>query len=317
MNASVLYAQKVVGKSNETSLLAESEDVLVTAELAASWLAEHTYERQRPVRARHVEYLAEEMRRNFFRQGTQIHFVRFENQLHLVNGQHTLSAIVKSGLPQVISVCYTSEDPAEAYSRHDVHLKRTTADMFSALQMGDELGFSATQINRLGAAAKFIDEGFNRSRAKRFHPDDQVRVTREYAPAAELYFEATAGKSHTIKSAMERVATFSVGLAIYRYAYPSGEKKVDDFWTGVALGVGLEMNDPRGACREHLLNTGIAGGRDKADRLYRTVNYSSRYVANCWNAWVENRSIRNTRVLDVTAPIIIKGTPFDGSITPA
>ena len=43
---------------------------------------------------------------------------------------------------------------------------------------------------------------------------------------------------------------------------------------------------------------------------------SVRYLAQCWNHWVDGNKIEHTIVRDEKSPILIKGTPFDGSIMP-
>lgn len=51
----------------------------------------------------HVAFLAELMRAGF-RTGSKIEFCEFERRRYLVNGQHTLMAIVRAGLTQDLRV---------------------------------------------------------------------------------------------------------------------------------------------------------------------------------------------------------------------
>jgi hypothetical protein len=194
MTASVLYTRFSGVQDNrlKSPFSVHSEIQSVTPSQAQMWLTENNYEKQRRIRARHVEYLAEEMRRGNFRQGTQIHFAEYEGKLHLVNGQHTLAAIEKSQISQILDVCFTHEDPKDAYYRHDVGLKRTASDMFSSLQVADEFGFSATQVNFISASVRFISTGFGNpdgNKSRQLHPDEHISLFREYADAAGLYFE--------------------------------------------------------------------------------------------------------------------------------
>ncbi len=291
----------------------------VTPQMAEAWLKQNRYERQRNVRPRHVEFLAEEMRRGNFRQGTQIHFAEHEGCLHLVNGQHTLSAIVKSGIPQVLDICQTEEDPSIAYYRHDNGLKRTSADMFSSMCIPQEFGLTNTQTNALGAAVRFIEYNFHRdfSRSGKempVHPDDQLRLIREYGEYAETYFDIAVGRPKHMRHSIERSATLAVALVTLRYAYPTMGDMVTDFWKGAIFDDGLSAKDPRKAANVHLLTTGMGGGGQGYTIQTKTPEYSSRYIANCWNAWVDKREIGWTKVMDQHVPIIIRGTPFTGKV---
>lgn len=316
MTASILYAQKTVVdvKPFRDVLPAESEDVMVAPELASSWLQKYNYAMQRPLRPMHVEYLAEEMRRGKFRQGTQIHFVRSDDKLNLVNGQHTLSAIALSGKPQTLSVCYTSEDPAEAYYRHDVHLKRNTVDMYSALQLGDELGFSASQLNKIGVSARFIFNNFsNLRKAGQIHPDDHLRMIREFADSAQSYLDVSFGSNQFLRSSVYRAATMAVALVTYRYAASKyGVDMVNSFWRGAIFDDAVPSGDPRKVAHTHMMTVEMYGSGSRGGKIRATPNYSSRYLANCWNAFTEGRQLTKTYVNDQGGYISINGTPFAG-----
>ena len=316
MTTSVLYtplkAENVGSIKNVIPI--QSEDTWVTPETAASWLRLHNYEHQRPIRSSNVEFLAEEMRRGEFRQGVQIHFARWEGRLHLVNGQHTLSAIVKSGIRQAMSVCYTDEDPAQVYGRHDIQKKRTTADMFSALQTADEFGFTASQLNRMGAALRFIHEGFSKQTQK-MHPRELLSLVEQYADAGIAYFDEILGADQYIRSPLTRTATLSVALVTYRFsAAKYGGSVVSDFWKGIAFDDSVARGDPRKTAKRHLETINMQGSNgDATAKIKKSAAYSSRYVAQCFNAFVENRNLGKTYVMDeATRPIIINGTPWDG-----
>jgi hypothetical protein len=314
MTASVLYTRFSGVQDNrlKSPFSVHSEIQSVTPSQAQMWLTENNYEKQRRIRARHVEYLAEEMRRGNFRQGTQIHFAEYEGKLHLVNGQHTLAAIEKSQISQILDVCFTHEDPKDAYYRHDVGLKRTASDMFSSLQVADEFGFSATQVNFISASVRFISTGFGNpdgNKSRQLHPDEHISLFREYADAAGLYFEVSAGHGRHMRRAVNRSATMSVAIATYRFAYSANETQVEDFWQGAIFGNGLRSGDPRKAANVHLLSTEVKGG---IGRNTMSSAKSSRYLAQCWNAWTEGRSIQYTRVFNDKSTIVINGTPWDG-----
>ncbi|PYJ11254.1 MAG: hypothetical protein DMF06_03320 [Verrucomicrobia bacterium] len=132
---------------------------------------------------------------------------------------------------------------------------------------------------------------------------------REYAIAASIYVELIAGASGRISNLLRRAASMAVGIVtIDESISVFGDKKVEDFWTGIAKDDGLHLVDPRKVAHTHLIETSMRGGKGKNASPY----YSARYIANCFNAWVEGREIKFTRVNDAKAPILIAGTSFKG-----
>jgi hypothetical protein len=315
MTASVLYTQKTVGQNGQkTQALGgvETEVLLVTPELASVWLVTHNYEHQRNISRSTVEFYAEEMRRQTFTQGTPLHFVRWHDSLHLVNGQHTLSAVVASGSPQILTLVYTSEDPAHAYYRHDRQRRRTTSDMFRSLDLGSELGLTNTQMNQVATGikvirSKFLGMGYL---SESIHPNELQEFLREYSEAAGLYYESIAGKPHYMRP-MERSATVAVALATFKHA---DVEKADAFWHSVAMDDGLSQSDPCKVSVVHLTTTRLGGGRSLG-MTSRSVAYSCRYLGHCWNAFYAGRSITQSKVKPEheKKAISLLGTPYDGS----
>ncbi len=319
MTASVLYNRLIdVQKERlKNPFSVHTEVKIVPPALANLWLQENNYERQRPLRRRHVEYLAEEMRRGNFRQGTQIHFAEYDGKLHLVNGQHTLAAIAKSEISQILDICYTKEDPKDAYYRHDVGLKRTTADMFSALQVADEFGFTASQVNLVSSAVRFISDNFGNpdtNKNRTLHPDDHIKLFRDYADAAGSYFEIAAGHWRQIRTALIRAATASVALSLYKFVDNGTRSLVDEFWTGAIFDNGLVSGDPRKAAHAHLLSSNVKTTRSVGKNNMSSAK-SARYLAQCWNAWADGREIQWTQVRNEKAPIEIRHTPYGDNQT--
>ena len=70
---------------------------LITPDKAQA-LLETCYQGQRPLRQHHVRFLRHLMRTGHWRQGAEIHCARVEGERFLVNGQHTLTALVQEGL---------------------------------------------------------------------------------------------------------------------------------------------------------------------------------------------------------------------------
>jgi len=288
---------------------------MVTPEIASEWLSTYQFERQRKIRQWHINFLAEEMKNGRFLAGTQIRFSVGKDKTRIIDGQHRLSAVVKSNLPQVFSVLWMPEDPNSGYGRLDIGLTRTPQDMFSAIHLSEEVGLGPDMINRVGTSVKFINAGFHvvSSNYARLATDDQADMIREYSQAAGAYTEIIAGMPMEMRAGMLRSATMSVALATLRFASTTlGKSKVEDFWTGVTFDDGLSIGDPRKTANRHILTTGMPSGKRVSNKTVWSASYSARYLANCWNAWVDDREIKQTRVADERSKISLAGTPFNG-----
>jgi hypothetical protein len=80
------------------------ESKIVDVAEARELLASSVYARQRKLRAAHVQRLARIMNKGEFRQGTPIDLAVVGKRQYLLNGQHTLNAIIHSGEPQMLLV---------------------------------------------------------------------------------------------------------------------------------------------------------------------------------------------------------------------
>lgn len=294
----------------------------VDPQTAQLWRISRAYPGQRRIRQEHVEYLAEEMSRGRFAPTTEIVFVIQDGRYYLVNGQHTLEAIIKSGTTQhVVVLEYMSnsdEETAYIYGIIDTNLGRRATDLTSALRIKEETGFTATQLNAVGAAVKMIHFKFTTygQSTWRLHQDDLVRYIREYAPYAHQYFDIIAGCSRNITHATMRAPTLGVALVTLRFsAQRLGGNTVIDFWRGAIIDDGIALKDPRKTAHTHLVSARVAKGPSDMSRraVYVSAPYSARLLATCFNAHVEGRQLSRVRINDeASGPIKIVGSPFVG-----
>jgi hypothetical protein len=295
-----------------------AEVLTVTPQIAQEMLSKNTYERQRFVRPRKVDEYADAMIKGRFEPGTQISFgVVGQEPPRIMDGQHRLRAVIKSGKPQMFVirvVRYQSEEHLSmAYGHFDQHAKRSVSDNLRAIGIDSEYGLTTRQTRHLTSALKDIYvDNFGSSRHGKPMPIEDVRGwIDEYIEAAELYWDITAGAPQYMRSSLDRSATMSVALVTAKHSVLKfGETRVRDFWLGVAHDDGLSVTDPRKVANRHLLTAVMASGNGKGQRV--STAYSSRYIANCWNAWAEQRSIRVAIVKDQDRPIRITGSPFTG-----
>lgn len=291
----------------------------VTPALASLWLETRQYTGQRTLRPAHVKYLAEEMRRGRFQETAQIVFCVLGDKYFNVNGNHTMNAIVASQMPQTLIVVEVPvedmEEVAEIYGAIDTNLGRTVADYFTTINLKGEVNLTATQLNSVGGACKFIYNHFRTVTGSRMHPDEYTLMIRKFAPYARQYFDLQRDLSHAISQPARRSATMSVALITFAFsAQRYSLELVEDFWIGALFNDGLTKGDPRKLAHQHLMTVAMSAGSGAATRKAKKASphYSARWIANCFNAFLEGRSITTTKIPDANAPIKILGSSWTG-----
>jgi hypothetical protein len=285
----------------------KSETVTVTPEMAENWLNHSLYERQRRRAEWHVNRLAIEMKKGRFMPGTQIHFGVLNGMNKLVNGQHTLAAIVRSRIPIDLSILYTpvqsEDDLGHLYGRHDRHRGRTPHDAFLGLGMADKLELAEQEVNALGTALRYILNDFRRPSV---HTNVEVATSVDFVAEAmdewmipaRYYFECIREARHGMKGAFRRGPVASVGLVTMRYQ----EERAREFWGGAAQDDALHRLDPRRALNAFLL----ANSSGRGD----PVTYI-RNIATAWNKFYDDGTLHFLRPSDVgKIGVTIKGTPY-------
>jgi len=290
--------------------------VTVTPEMAQKWLVGNLYEHQRNLRPRQAKYLAEEMQRGTFKQDTVLEFSTVNGSEWLTDGQHRLSALLIAKSPQrfVVVKRHLKDEDAVAvdYTRTDNVMVRSILDTYRTLNLGDEFGSTASQVKALGHAVALIGQNFNKSHVVRLHPEDRLRMMREYNEYHQAYIDSVAGAGRDLRHKLERSGTVSVAIVTFRYsAQVYGLSKVESFWHDMAMDDGLRAADPRKAAIRHLAETGMFGGATAGKSALRVSSsaYSARYLAICFNAHVTGKELKFARP-DTTKPIVILGSPF-------
>lgn len=288
---------------------------IVSPEQAMLWLASDKYAPQRNLNQNHVSFLADEMRQEAFKQDTMIEFCSVNGIEWLTDGQHRLTAVVVSGIPQRFVIVrrpmLDEESVALDYTRTDKGKPRTIAEDYRTLDLRSEFDMdSFTKIEKLGAAVQFINAGFYHSKTGKMHSKPRLRLMREYAEAASLFFIDVLGAHRVLRHRLDRRATLGVALVTYRYSTDKFGDQVSDFWSGVALDDGLRSTDPRKHALKHLMEVGMMGSA--ATMRAVTPTYSSRFIARCFNLYVSGETTKQIKIMDPTQPILILGSPFDG-----
>lgn len=289
-----------------------TELVMVTPEYARALRETAHYERQRPISDNHVHRLAAEMQAGRFIGGTQVHVCALGEQLSIVNGNHTLEAVMESKKVVPLSFLYTTVNSeaeiARIYANHDIGRARVWADAIRAAGMFADMDASHQFITTFGAALLPIQLGFRdvrvRSGARGTTPADikamsreaRVALMREYRAQAEFYHLAVHMARPRVQLWMRRATVFSIALETFKYQ-PS---TATEFWEGLAKDDGLKKSDPRKLLLTYLAENPSSG----PSRLAQI-----RATASAWNAYFDQRTISFLRS-GIDQPFVLRGTPW-------
>lgn len=285
----------------------------VSPKQAEAWL-EHNIGYNRQLSTKHVSFLAEEMRKGRFTDAL-IHFVYTGEGVHLINGQHTLHACIKSGKPfWAIVKREQLPNPNEysvaiRYAHHDQQRRRNFADTAKAFGLGEKLNLPDRWVNAVGSAIKFGRNGF-RSRTE--------RGIESYTSVWDLMelvqvWEKEAKLSHSLfgtfsKNPFKNMAILGVALVTLYYQ----EEKATEFWRQAALDDGLSIDDPRKTLHKYAQKVVRPRGLNYNPIPHDVVSIA---VSYCWNAYIEDRPLGRISVReDVRGrPLTLVGTNYTGN----
>ena len=279
----------------------------VTPELAHRIIQTGKFDRQRPVRDKHVTALAAQMRNHEWTAGTQIHFGRTpDGELHLVNGQHRMHAVVKadSAIRFQVLVTDVESEPAliRLYRRHDrLAAHRTISDTLAAEGIPDKHEILITTAKGVFGAVLLIDSGF---RAVTHHAEPylarsdeaRLRMCEPWWELAAKYQDAIENAPSTkppIKRYLLGTGPLAVGLLTMR----DQEGRADAFWRGLANDDGLRMDDPRKAYLRYLISEKVRSPVDAA-----------KAASLAWNAFFKGETLQSIRVFKT--PIELAGIKY-------
>lgn len=283
--------------------------VNVTPDLAQQLIDSTMYERQRPISPDHVERLALEMSNGRFIPGTCCHFAVVKRQLFLINGNHTIRAVLAARVTLPLTFLYTEcermTEVDRLYARHDQHRVRNWAATFKAHGMFERIHADATFVNSAGAAMRYILVGLDRPHTNdrggkgenTWSRDLRVDAFREYASEVDMLYGVLVNASPRARRVVRRAQFIAVALETYRFQ-PS---KAAEFWSGVANDDGLMQGDPRKALldwSDHNLVRGAA-----------VSGNSIRATTLAWNAFFEERQLQSVKPASM-GEYHLAGTPW-------
>lgn len=268
---------------------------------AATWLSAFNYEHQRPIRPYHVANLASEMVQGRFREKVQINFCRTGRGVyHLVNGQHTLSAIASCKLPQLLSVvvtdCADAAAVADEFARHDTHLTRQLSDALVAHEMDQALGVTRTELSWIAAACNqysYMKGENSRHGASRLTNDQKLQLIRQYGRLGADALRVISHASAIRNAYICRRTTLACVMHVYQWSPDACSR----FYGDMALDDGLKTGDPRKTLLEYFRDRVTAGGAwtTVAVRKVTPDHYFVKAQAVAFNAFIADKTLKLIR----------------------
>lgn len=226
--------------------------VRVTPEMAQEYLATRDPDYERQLRRGRVEGMARDMKDDKFRFiGDPIRFAIVGGNLE--DGQHRLSAVVLSGVPQYFPVVNI---PADARHVIDTGAKRTIADMLKKMGIGH--GVRGRIMSAIAYKVNAWELGFVGSRGV-FRPTADESIT--YIQRNESNLVAATEVGTQVTSYQLPVSASSIGSMWY-LTHRVNSEDADTFWiTQVIKGSLIMEGDPAYALRDRILKDSRAGRR--------------------------------------------------------
>jgi hypothetical protein len=281
---------------------------VITPEIAQQWLASWNYEHQRPIRAYHVNNLAQEILQGRFREKTQINFCQLGGEFYLTNGQHTLSAIIKAQLPVLLSVIvldvHSKQQIADDFTRHDTHLTRQLAVSLVAHEINKTLEVTATELNWIAAAVNYYAWMIKASSLKsstQMTNDVKLNQILKYGALARdalrTYHEPNAKR----RDYMVKRTTLACAMHVYNW----NPDACALFYGEISRDNGLLIGDPRKTLLDYMRETRSNGG-GSISTVKKSVpdHYYPKAHAQAFNAFVNRKQLKIIRVnIDATEAV--------------
>lgn len=277
---------------------------LVDPDAAEKMLEENVYERQRPLDSDHVMYLADQMKKGEFTHNDIVLAKIYQGTGKgvILNGQHTLWAIVESGksykLPVVTYWVEDEEDYDKIYATLDIQKPRTFRDTARALGVEKHYKLELSESTRLGAAVNFIKDGFIPVKRR----IDKVALVHDMEAWVPTFKEFTEMASGDLKQRVLRRGVLSVALLILKNVAATHRQKALDFWTQSIKDDGLPQYDARKVLNKWLYMTAASDGRTQT-----SADRDARMVAYCWNKYFASEEVRRQPTIDEKQPIRLSG----------
>ena len=264
-------------------------------------LEQMSFERQRKMQTANIRRLSNELMAGRYIEGSALTMCKLpDGTTILINGHHTLTAIVRTGVSRRLTVIILSvpsmQEVIDIYSTFDLHSSRTWGDALRAAGVEGHVPLAGKILPALGIIGSSFRFG-KMDKGNVIH-SRQVRISmlEDYAEEAGVMQAALLGAPNQHSKAILRSPVLACALETVRYQRP----RAYEFWRGVAQDDCLRKTDPRKALLRYLLSRTLTGGTV-------AVSDHAKAVARSWNAYYRGDDLS---VLRITGGFSLAGTPW-------
>lgn len=257
-----------------------SVSLMVTPELARFILAEYNVN-NRPIRTHRISELCDEMNAGRW-VNTRVPLI-FNEDAHLIDGQHRLRAVAQFGAPVRMDVVFRADPKAFAFI--DRGAKRHASDILAI----DGIANSQTVAAAIQWIAQY-DRGDLNANTRKRTPLKPDQVLEKYHELPRIQESVDPGRA----VAKTRLAPASIATAMHYICAQQSRTDADEFFSRVADGVALSGNDdPAFKLRTSLIiNLGKVG-----DAKLHPVRVAA-YFIKAWNAYRKGEELRHLKLAD-------------------
>lgn len=251
----------------------------VTPNMAAKWLEFNA--NNRPPSERTVERYAKAMKTGKWSLNGES--IKFSAEGNLLDGQHRLTAICKSGVSVPMFVVYGL--PRETFDTIDIGKTRTGGDVISILEPE-----YAKYSNTICAAVRLLDTynslGHFKSRGRgRISNYEVLDVFKKFPGIAR-----SAGFAHRLEQAPKIVPLSALTVLHFMFS-KKDQDEAEKFLHDLDSGANLNIDDPVFILRRRLFELNERYRRKSAEMVIP-------YIVKSWNATREGKKIQNLRIGD-------------------
>ena len=248
---------------------------LITPEKAAKYMEANKH--NRPFKTALFEKYCGELIAHRF--ATNHQGIAFDETGALIDGQHRLSAIIKTRIPMEMAVArglstLTNGDPN--------NLTRDTIDCGKNRSVADQLSLNhnVTNANLTAAAASLVAVALTANTNK------LIRTVGTSLVVLSIYGRAIEDILSTVGSS--KVARRAPVVAALAICSKANFEHIDDFAAKLASGEGVKRGMPVYALREHLISRGVGSGT--CERLW-TIEM----ICNCFLHTIDGNELKQVK----------------------
>lgn len=282
----------------------------ITPHKASLWLKD-AYEKHRKIYRSRVEFYASEMDRGAFRPTNTIAFAVMNGRQELINGQHTLTAITRSGVtlkgnPITKYFVDGRDEIDDLYAHYDNGKTRNYMDSLRAYGIDEMTGLGFSDLEKLTSALVYLKQGWPARSARALSPHDMlIEMLLEWVGEWEAYREIISPCETFVRNRLLSKPCASIALPTIRHQLSYAE----GFWKDVAQINKLDRNDPRMALHKALISWDYRSTSSPQGQLPGTF---CRAAAYAWRKWYRNQPLTTIKphVVGDKKPFHIEGTPY-------